>query len=172
LVAEVVADYRVNSKRSLAPVLGSIKHLRRCFGLSAARAITTDAVRRYVRQQQDEGAANGSINRELALLKRAFNLAVNDERLSSAPHIPMLAEAVPRQGFLKYGDFISLRSELPEHLQDLASFPYLSGWRRDKGRTLEWRDVELPGAMIRLRPERSKNKRGRDLALAANSWTW
>jgi integrase len=54
---------------------------------------------------------------------------------------------------------------LPTHLQDAIGFLYLSGWRVGEMRSLEWRDIDLAGQAIRLRPENSKNKQGRVLKL-------
>ena len=51
------------------------------------------------------------------------------------------------------------------HLKDPVAFLYHSGWRISEMRALEWRDVDLPGKVIRLRPELSKNKDGRLLPL-------
>jgi integrase len=42
---------------------------------------------------------------------------------------------------------------------------YLTGWRRGEILTLTWADVDRDGGMIRLRPEHSKNRRGRALAI-------
>ena len=50
-----------------------------------------------------------TINRELAPLKRAFNLAVEAERLSHAPAIQMLEEHNARQGFVEHAEFLALR---------------------------------------------------------------
>jgi len=38
---------------------------------------------------------------------------------------------------------------------------FFSTWRVGEMRTLEWRDYDRPDGVIRLRPERSKNKHGR-----------
>jgi integrase len=42
---------------------------------------------------------------------------------------------------------------------------HLSGWRVSEMRTLEWRDVDLPGRELCLHPDVSKNKDGRPLPL-------
>jgi integrase len=120
-------------------------------------------VRLYIAKRQGEGAANGSINRELSALKRAFSLAIQAGKLFHRPYIPMLEENNARQGFLEHADFLRLRKELPDYLKDRISFLYLSGWRVGEMRSLEWRDVG-PDA-IRLRAENSKNKRQRVLPL-------
>lgn len=46
------------------------------------------------------------------------------------------------------------------------TFLYLSGWRVSEMQSLEWRDVDMPGNVVRLRPELSKNKDGRVLPLS------
>ena len=97
-----------------------------------------------------------------------FTLAVQAGRLSTRPHIPMLEENNARQGFVDHESFLALQDTLPEHLKDPVAFLYLSGWRVSEMRGLEWRDVDLPGRVIRLRPELSKNKTGRVLPLSGD----
>lgn len=143
-----------------------LRYLRGGFALMRAVDITTDRVRAYVTARQEAGASNASINRELAALKRMFTLAVQAGRLATRPHIPMLAEENARQGFLDHGGFLALRAVLPEALRDPVTFLYLSGWRVSEMRGLEWRDVDLPGGVARLRPALSKNKDGRLLPLS------
>lgn len=165
LTSMLVTDYEINGKRSIESVRLSIKHLREFFGLDRAIDITPDRVSAYVRERQREDAANGSINRELAALKRAFTLATRAGKMNSAPYIPLLVENNSRRGFLDHLGFLALREGLPKHLKDPVSFLYLSGWRVSEMRTLEWREVDLAGRELRLRPEVSKNKDGRVLPL-------
>ena len=112
-----------------------------------------------------EAISNASINRELAALKRMISLAIQAGKLTSRPYIPTLEENNARQGFLDHGNFCCVRGKLAADLQDPVSFLYLTGWRVSEMRALEWRDVDLPGKLIRLRPEISKNKQGRPLPL-------
>jgi len=166
MAQDLLRDYETNGKRSLRSAKLSITHLGRFFGLDRALDITTDRVRAYISHRQEEGASNGSINRECAGLKRMFSLAMQASKLSSRPYIPSLEENNVRQGFLDHGSFLALRDALPDYLRDPVTFLYLSGWRVGEMRALEWRDVDLEGMMIRLRPEISKNKDGRLLPLS------
>jgi integrase len=122
-------------------------------------------VRRYAAERLAAGAANATVNRELAALKRMFTLATRAERLSSAPHIALLEEANARQGFVDPGDFDRLLDALPDELKDPIGFLYLSGWRVSEMRALEWRDIDLTAKVVRLRPELAKNKTARLLPL-------
>lgn len=166
LANALLTDYEVNKRRSLRSARLSISHLRGFFGLERAIDITTDRIKAHAANRQREAAANASINRELAALKRMFRLAVQDGRLSTMPYIPTLDEDNARQGFIDHGAFIALRDNLPEYLRDPITFLYLSGWRLGEMKALEWRDVDLAGKVVRLRPEISKNKDGRLLPLS------
>jgi integrase len=165
LAEMLLTDYEVNGRRSLDKLNCRMKHLSSYFGLVRAVDITADRVQHYVVERQQEGAKSATINRELAALKRAFALAVKASKLGYAPHIALLEEQNARQGFVDHDQFLPLREQLPEHLRDPISFLYLSGWRVSEMRLLEWKDVDLSGRIVRLRPELSKNKRGRVLPL-------
>jgi integrase len=75
----------------------------------------------------------------------------------------MLKEANVRQGFVEPGRFLALRDQLPDHLRDAISFLYLTGWRLSEMQSLEWRDVDLAGKVVRLRAENSKNEDSREV---------
>lgn len=161
-------DYAINGKRSAATLPRRLRHLRQQFALLRAVDISTDRVRAYILGRQADGAANATINRETAALKRMFGLAIQGGTLSGRPYIPMLEEHNARQGFVDHANFLALQDALPGHLKDLIAFLYFSGWRTGEVRRLEWRDVDLAGRVIRLRPELSKNKTGRVLPLSGD----
>lgn len=162
----LLTDYQINGKRSIATLRGLIRHLSGSFAMSRAVDITADRIAAYIAIRQHEGAANASINRELAALKRMFSLAVRMRKLSHAPYVAMLSENNARQGFVDHPGFLAVRDALPSHLKDPITFLYFSGWRAGEMKALEWRDVDLDGRVVRLRPEVSKNKDGRVLPLA------
>ena len=164
MAEDLIRDYKTNG-RKVSAVDFPIRHLRRSFGFDRALDITTDRARKHVDRRQKEGAANGTINRELAALNRMFSLTVQAGKLSHKPYIPTLEEHNARVGFLDHGSFLALQGNLPSHLKDPVTFLYLAGWRVSEMRSLEWRDIDLAGQVARLRPEVSKNKDGRLLPL-------
>ncbi len=156
--------YRMNAKRSTKRAAQALNHLLDHFDRDCrANAITGDRVNRYVVERQQAGAANATINRELAALKRSFSLAYRVGRVAVIPHISTLAENNARQGFVESADFDAIHALLPEYLKDAIRFLYLSGWRKAEMQSLEWRDVYAD--CIRLRSENSKNGRPRELPL-------
>jgi integrase len=155
-------DYRVNRRRSAGKLAYRLARLSEAFAEMRAVDITTHRIKNYIVDRQQAGASNATINRDLAALKRAFTLAVQDRRLTQIPHIPMLAENNARQGFVDHAEYRALRDNLPDHLKDPISFLYLTGWRLGEMQSLEWRDIDLAAQVIRLRPEHSKNQDGRE----------
>jgi integrase len=126
---------------------------------------------RYIESRKSDGAANATVNRETALLSQSFKLAVEQQRLSSAPKIHKLSEREnARSGFFEKSDFEALVKHLPKYLENFARFAYASGWRRGELRSLQWANVDTTGRVIRLRADNSKTKVGRVLALAGELW--
>ena len=158
-------DYRNNGRRSLATLKWRVGPLREAFGEDRAIDLTADRVERYKAARLAAGHAPATINRELAALRRALNLALQQEGLSRMPRITLFAEHNERQGFLEPADFEALVANLPEYLQDSARFAYVTGWRKGEIQSLEWADVNREQHVILLRREHSKNGEPRLLPL-------
>src|SRR6266851_7801599 len=72
LVAMLKTDYAAKQNRSTPP----LKHLTAAFGKCRAKAITTERVRQYEADRLAAGDARGTVNLQLAVLRRMFTLAV------------------------------------------------------------------------------------------------
>jgi len=166
LVQDLVNDYQVNGRRSLnSAVSNHVRHLRGLFGFHRAVDITPDRVKAYQVHRLDEKASRATVNREVACLRRMLSLAVESGKLSRRPKFKLLDGENVRQGFLAHGDFLTLLGNLPDYIKPVVEYLYLSGWRKGEALSLEWKDVDLPGQMIRLRIENSKTKESRLLPL-------
>jgi len=91
LVADVFSDYRVNQQKSTDDAERRWRlHLMRFFSRVRTCDVTTDRVRRYIDARLSEGAQAATVNRELAILKRAFNLAreCTPPKVKTVPYIP------------------------------------------------------------------------------------
>lgn len=167
LAADYLYDYTLKGQRSLREARARVGHLRGYFGMDRAVDITTPRIRAYTQARLEEGAAPGTVNRDLSALRRMFSLAIQAGRFSTHPYLPRLQEAPPRQGFMEASEYRTIREHLPPDYQDVLDFGYHSGWRRGEIVRLEWRDVDREAGVIRLRPELSKNKDGRVLVLSS-----
>jgi integrase len=163
LAEDVVNDYQVNGKRSLGHLKRRLKkHLTPFFAGRFVSAITTAEIRKYIVSRQKAGASNAEINRELAALKRAFNLAVQAGKLFNKPHVPMLRENNVRKGFFEREQFEGVRCRLTEAVQAVVTFAYVTGWRiPSEVLRLQWRQVDFETGEVRLDPGTTKNTEGR-----------
>jgi integrase len=105
------------------------------------------------------------VNRQTGLLAQALRLAHRRDTLASVIAVRRLPERNARQGFFERGELDQVVAALPEYLQDLVRVAYVTAWRRGELVSLRWSDVDRDGGVIRLRPEHSKNGRGRTVAI-------
>src|SRR5262245_6880716 len=74
MTEDLRTDYRVNKRKAAEIIEYPIKHLKKSFALDKAIDLTTDRIKAHIARRQGEGAKNATINRELAALKRMFEL--------------------------------------------------------------------------------------------------
>ena len=165
LAKDYLNDYRVNDKKSLDKGIRCATRINGFFGDLKAHTVTTDIVKRFIVQRQGEGAENGTINRELAALKRTFNLGLQAEKIQREPYNPMLKENNVRTGFFEYGEFVAFREVLTDYLQPVATFAFYTGWRKRNILDLRWNQVDLSARTVRLNPGTTKNDAGRMVIL-------
>ena len=124
LAQDLLTDYQIRGRKNQRQVKSKVNHLLAYFGKDRVKSITTDRIKTYIATRQGEGAASAQINRELAALKRMFNLAVQAEKLPGAPYVPSFAENNVRTGFFEYEEFLALRNALPAFLRPVVTFGY------------------------------------------------
>ena len=163
---DLLTEYQANKRKSYANVERRIRlGLEPFFRGRRMTHISTADVNRYITARQEAGAANASINRDLAALKRMYSLAIMAGKLLHRPHIPMLQEDNVRQGFFEREPFEDVRGHLQEHLRGLVTLAYYSGWRvQSEILPLQWPQIDRQVGTIRLEPGTTKNKGGRTIA--------
>jgi integrase len=159
----LINDYEINGRRSVARVKRSINHLRDFFGLSRATEITADRVSAFIAFRKRQGAANASINRELAALKRMFRLGKRVGKVAEIPHISLLMEDNVRKGFFEREQFDAVLGHLPEYLKPVVEVAYVTGWRvTSEILSRQWQHVDFGAGWLRLEPGETKNRKGRN----------
>src|SRR5216684_2090164 len=169
LAQDLLNEYQANNRKSFIWLKRRINlHLMPFFGGFRAVDVTTDRVRAYIIQRQQESASNGSINRELAALKRMFNLAseMTPPKVVRVPYIPMLRECNVRNGFFEHDEYLALQRELPEYLKPVLTFGYFTGAREGEILSLKWDQVDLDQHTVYLEPRSTKNDQPRTIPLA------
>jgi integrase len=132
-----------------------------------AASLTTDDTARYAGQRREAGAANASINRELAALRRMLNLGKKAKKVREVPYISMLKENNTRTGFVEDAQFDLLAAEAGElWLRTFLELAYEYGWRRGELLGLRVKHINLALGTIRLDPGTTKNHEGREVAMS------
>ena len=65
-------DYQINKRKTARRIIEYMNHLKTFFRKMRAASITTERIKAYIVKRQHHGAANGTINQELACIKRMF----------------------------------------------------------------------------------------------------
>jgi integrase len=173
--ADLVNDYAANRKRSKGVAERRVKkHLAPFFEGRRMSDITAAHARAYTAHRQKQGVvhhrtgqrirevSNAEINRELAMLKRMFTLAVQDGKLLHRPHIPMLQENNARKGFFEAEQLAAVLKHLPPAIRPVIQFGAITGWRiASEVLPLEWRNVDFSAGEVRLDVGATKNGEAR-----------
>jgi integrase len=161
LAEDVIQDYVVNDRKSERDVRQRFKdHILPEFGQSRAVSIDTASIRKYITRRREEGAAKATVNRELAAIKRAFNLGIQAEKITHKPHIPMLDEKDNvRQGFFEDDQFAALLRHLSDDYAAIARFARVTGWRKGNVHQIKWPQVDFENGFVSLEPGTTKNKK-------------
>jgi integrase len=179
LYAALLADYKNNNLASLVnatqrwqwtakdgeklPPAGRLKEF---FGGVKALAVTTDMLNRFVDFCRERQLANATTNRDLAALRRAFNLALRAGKIQKVPFFPRLKESAPRSGFVEETAYNKLAGQGCElWLRALLATAYTFGFRKGELLDLRVSQVDLMNRSIRLNPGETKSGDGRTVKM-------
>jgi integrase len=168
LADDLLADYAINRRHTIKDARSRIEnHLRPFFGNYLAAAITTEKAREYLLLRRAEGAADGTLQNELALLKRLLSLAsrATPPKVARVPYIQMPTNDNVRKGFIEHEGYTQLLAALPEYLQPVVTMAYYTGMRRGEIMALRWENVDILNGLVRLNVGETKNGEGRMIPL-------
>lgn len=144
----------------------SLKHLSTYFGDSKLSAITPKKISDYKALRYSEEAKPATINRELAMLSKAFNLAFKEwEWISVNPvnKVPKEKENNERDRWLTDEQERRLLGNAPQWLRDIILFDLHTGLRQGELLSLQWDRVDLFRKIIII--QESKNGKPRTIPL-------
>jgi len=158
----------VNMQKSYA---SSLKHLIPFFGDLNLLSISRKKISEYKVLRLDEGARPSSLNRELAMVSKAFTLALEDWEWISGndkpfSKMPYEKENNERDRWLAADEEKRLLENSPEWLREIIAFALNTGLRQGELLSLEWNRVNLFRKTILIQ----KTKNGKPKTVPLNRY--
>jgi integrase len=149
----------VSQKESARAYEGYVSNLLAFFGEDVLISeMTPSMISGFKMKRRRDGVKSGTINRDLAILKNCFNIAMKQwEWVDSNPatRIPMEKEPPGRVRFLTEEEFERLYNVCPEWLKPVVLTARHTGMRKENILSLKWNQVDLFRRVISL--EQTKN---------------
>jgi integrase len=161
LIENLKSDYVLKRRKTWNLREQHLAHLKPVFGGMRVTAITTPKLQAYAGKRLDEGAAPGTVNRELDCLHRMMILGQRQTppKVLHVPHFPRLAEDNVREGFCEHDSYLCIRGAAPYHIQVAATVGYYTGMRKAEILGLRWdNQMDMDQNCIRLERKQTKTK--------------
>ncbi len=154
----------VKRLKSIAKTMQHCENLKKAFGNAKASQIKPGNVEEYREKRLLQTHYRGttyrpaSINRELEVMRRIFNLAMREDKVEKNPcwKVTRLPEKNARDRVLSGEELDKLLKDLPRHAADLVAVGYHTGMRAGEIFNLTWDRVDMKEGFFILESENTK----------------
>jgi len=135
-------------------------------------SITPTLISQYKLKRRADGVKPATVNRELAMLSKAFSLAVKEwewAKENPLSKVPKERENNQKDRWLSLEEEERLLSHCPPWLRDIVIFDLNTGMRRNEVLSMEWSWVDLFRRTVTIPGAFSKNGKPRTIPLNKNA---
>lgn len=146
----------------------NLQHLLPVFGDLLLAEVTPKLFADYKAKRRAEGASPATINKELGLVRHAFNVAIREWewcRDNPMQRVAMEKVSNARDRWLTVEEEDRLLAAAPAWLREVIVFALHTGMRRGEILSLQWQDVDLARSVLVVM--KSKNRERRTIPLNA-----
>lgn len=155
---EYLENYSKVNKRSWYRDRSSIIHLAKAFSGKHLHEIFSKEIERYKAERSSSGeVAKATINRELALLKHMFTIAIQWGNAKENPvkQVKLFKEDNQRTRYLEPKELRLLYAHCPKHIRSFVKVAANTGMRLSELFNLKWCDVSFDHGVITVRNSKS-----------------
>ena len=146
LVKHLLRDQEEKENKTIAKVERNLEYLKTFFGNMPVIDINKKLIQNYKKKRLKDGLAKGSINRELATLRRGFYALREDDMIPAVPKVKLYAEKNARQRYLtkdEYNRFLTSLEDLGfYYLVPVVELAVKTGWRKETILNIQWQHVK------------------------------
>ena len=160
--------YAKHSKASYKHNIGQFSRIKKYFGNVYLYEITPDKLEAYRAFRLSQEVAKPTVNREMALLKHAFNKAIEWNKAKENPveKIKFYSEKErKRVRYLEMEEKRRLLNACPSHIKSLVFFALNTGMRQGEILGLKWEEIDFNLNQVRV----SHSKAGKPRYVPINS---
>ncbi|MDI3289626.1 site-specific integrase [Polyangium sp. 15x6] len=154
------------------------RHLKPFFGHLRLDRVDTQHIDAFKAKQRKAELAHKTINNQLTVLGKLFNVAKEWRRVASVPRIGFLPTAEPEFDFLDFEEATRLAEAAEPNIHPMILLGLRTGLRQGELLELRWTDVDLVKGLLRVRRSIWKAKistpkggKGRDVPLSDEART-
>ncbi len=173
MIAQALRDYHQEHARHTATGKHALYHearLNAFFGDRNVDCISQGKINEYVRERQAKKESNGTIRRDLEVLKAALNHEERERRLTYVPKFKMPPPPAARHAALSDSEIERIKSACKsQHVKDFITLMYETGQRPGAIEQLQWFQVDFKKGLIGfdLTGKQQTNKRVRPVAMTS-----
>lgn len=174
LLTLFLEEYRRQDRADLyIAELRTEKHLRPAFGAIRASKLSSREIRAYIEVRLAK-AANATVNRELAILRRAYKLGTAEDPplVLRVPRIPKLKEDNVREGFLETPQYRLILDVLPDPVKPVFVVGFHLGMRTGELLKLKRDWVDLAEGLIYVNGRVTKNRKPKTAPIYGDMRAW
>jgi len=179
----VITDYKNEEQRSIDKIERMIKkHVGPVFSLRRANTVTEADLEMY-KSERRKHASKATVNRELSLIRRAFNLGKALKSITRSPKfvnesgnsLLMDESDNVKEDFFEFADFMKVHAHLADYAKPIAEYGYTFGQRKEEILSILWKQtdkknwIDRVNCVITLSARKTKNKKTQRIYYGKNT---
>ena len=160
-ILERYLEWAKDNHRAPERDIEAAKHLRSYFAGKPLTSITPWLIEKYKSHRKALGRKPETINKELGILRRMFNLAIQWKIAAASPVKGVTFLQIPRYipRVLKEWEFQKLYQAASPHFKPILLCAYTTGMRKGEILKLKWEDVDLENGYIIVKETKNNESR-------------